>query len=202
LSIWNHAFWLVLASQSATRGQLLRGAGLPYETAAPEIEERAIEAAHPGVPPDELARALAEAKALAVSRATPDALVIGADQVLSLGEIIFHKSKSQPEALQTLMRLSGQTHRLTSAFAIARNGAVLAAETDAAEMTMRRLDEAALRLYLDAAGPSVLGSVGVYHWESFGVHLFSRVHGDHATVLGLPMLKLLAALRALGALRL
>ena len=144
--------------------------------------------------------ALARAKAL--SARAPGALVIGADQVLSLDGALFHKSATRGQALRTLSALSGRTHRLTSAFAVARDGDIVAAGVETAEMTMRALDAAALGLYLDAAGPTVLGSVGVYQWEGLGAHLFERVQGDHSTILGLPMLKLLAALRGLGALRL
>jgi len=201
-SIWNPAVRLVLASGSATRRRLLEAAGLPFETIVPEIDERAIEAATPGAGPAELAAALARAKALAASAEAPGALAIGADQTLSLGPVLLHKSPTRDEALQTLTRLSGRTHRLTSAFALSQGGRVVAEGVDAAEMTMRALDEAALALYLDAAGPAVLGSVGVYQWEGLGAHLFERVAGEHSTILGLPMLKLLAALRGLSALRL
>ena len=198
-TIWNPAISLVLASGSATRKQLLAAAGLPFAARAPEVDERAVEAGLPDAPPAELALALARVKALAVSAEAPEALCLGADQVLSLEGRIFHKSASREEALRMLATLSGKTHRLTSAFALARGGRVLAAQADAAELTLRDLDEARLRLYLDAAGETVLGSVGVYHWEGFGVHLFERVVGDHSTILGLPMLKLLAALREIGA---
>lgn len=201
-AIWNPDFRLVLASGSATRKQLLAGAGLPFEARAPNIDERSVEAGVPDASATDIALALARAKALAASAETPEALCLGADQVLSLGRRILHKSGSREEALRTLATLSGKTHRLTSAFALAQGGRLLAAETDAAELTLRALDEARLSLYLDAAGEVVLGSIGVYQWEGFGVHLFERVTGDHTTILGLPMLKLLAALRALGALRL
>ena len=199
--IWNPAFRLVLASGSVTRQRLLRAAGLPVEAIPAKLDERAIEAEQAKGDAARLALVLAKAKALSVSQTTPGAIVVGADQVLLLEGRVIHKATTREEGLNTLTALAGKTHRLISAFALAQDGRLMAAEADAAEMTMRALDEAALRVYLDAAGPSVLGSVGVYHWEGVGVHLFSRAVGDHSTILGLPMLKLLAAFRALGALR-
>jgi septum formation protein len=199
-SIWNKAFRLKLASGSATRRRLMEAAGLPFEVVAAAVDERALEAAMPGAAPGELALALARAKAL--SARAPGALVVGADQTLALDGRLFHKSATREEALGALSALAGRAHRLTSAFAIARDGDIVAAGAEAAEMTMRAVGPAALGLYLDAAGPGALGSVGVYQWEGLGAHLFERVEGDHSTILGLPMLKLLAALRGLGALRL
>jgi septum formation protein len=199
-AIWSEAFRLALASGSATRRRLLEAAGLPFEVVAADVDERALEADMPGAEPQELALALARAKAL--SAEAQGALVIGADQTLSLDGRLFHKSATREQALETLSALSGRTHRLTSAFALARDGEVLAVGAETADLTMRALDAEALALYLDAAGPGVLGSVGVYQWEGLGAHLFERVEGDHSTILGLPMLKLLAALRQVGALRL
>ena len=200
-ALWNADLRLVLGSGSTTRRRLLEAAGLPFAVIVPEVDERAIEAATPGADSADLAAALARAKALAVSAETPGALAIGADQTLSLGSEALHKSPTRENALRTLTRLSGRTHRLSSAFALAQDGRIVAEDADFAKMTMRALDEAALSLYLDAAGPAVLGSVGVYQWEGLGAHLFERVVGDHSTILGLPILKLLAALRRLGALR-
>jgi septum formation protein len=198
--IWDPAFRLVLASGSSTRRRLLAAAGLPFETRMPNVDERAIESVL--APSADVALTLARAKALAVSAETPDSLVLGADQVLALGGNIIHKSRTRDEALQTLTTLSGNTHSLTSAFALARGGRDIAFDADSAELTLRAMNESQLRLYLDAAGEGVLGSVGVYQWEGFGMHLFEKVAGDHTTILGLPMLKLLAALRGLGALKL
>jgi septum formation protein len=198
--LWRADYPLVLASGSATRRRLLAAAGLPFEAVPAQVDERAIEAALPDAAPAELALALARAKAEAVSAERPQALVLGADQILSREGRIFHKSATREQALLTLAQLSGAAHRLTSAFALARGGATVAAQAEAADMTMRALDAAALSLYLDAAGPDVLGSVGVYQFEGLGAHLFERVEGDHSTILGLPMLPLLAALRGLGAL--
>lgn len=198
--LWRAEAPLVLASGSATRRRLMEAAGLPFEVVSPQVDERALETELGHTEPANLALALARAKALAVSAERPDALVVGADQALSCQGALVHKSATREAALQTLLRLSGRTHRLTSAFALIRAGEVLAAEADSADMTMRDLERSALALYLDAAGDAVLGSVGVYQWEGLGAHLFARVEGEHSTILGLPMLKVLAALRRLGAL--
>ena len=199
MSLWNPAHRLVLASGSATRQALLASAGLSFEIVHPQVDERAIEAGAPVATPQRLALSLARAKALDVSARTPEAWVIGADQVLSLEGGLIHKSHDRAAAMATLGALSGRTHRLTSAFALARGGEIVAGDFECADLTMRLLDEAALRRYLDAAGEGVLASVGVYQWEGLGAHLFARVEGDHSTILGLPMLKLLAALRSVGA---
>jgi septum formation protein len=196
MSLWNEPHRLVLASGSPTRRKLLAAAGLPFTIVASPIDERAVEAGLSAASPDELASALARAKALAAD--APGAWVVGADQVLSLDGRLFHKSPDRAAALATLSKLQGRTHRLTSAFAIARDGEIVAADMDFADMTMRPLGAAALGAYLDAAGEGVLGSVGVYHWEGLGAHLFERVAGEYTTILGLPLLKLLAALRRLG----
>ncbi len=198
--VWNGAFRLALASSSKIRRKLLEAAGLSVEVVGANVDERAVEAGLGKVAPATLALELARAKAL--SAAAPGALIIGADQVLSLDGRVFHKSATRAEALDVLTRLSGQTHNLDSAFAIVRDGEVLAAGVDTARMSMRQMSADALDLYLNLAGTEVLSSVGVYQWESLGVHLFESVAGDHSTILGLPMLKLLAALRALGGLRL
>ena len=198
-SLWNPAFQLALASGSAARRRLLEAAGLPFTVVPADVDERALEANALAASPADLALLLARAKAL--SAYAPGALVVGADQTLSLDGRIFHKAADRIEARRSLAALVGRTHRLTSAFAIVRDGEILTAGADHADMTMRALGPEALDLYLDAAGESVLSSVGVYHWEGLGAHLFERVEGDYATILGLPQLMLIAALRRLGALR-
>jgi septum formation protein len=196
-SLWIGRERFVLASKSASRRHLLASAGLDFDVEAAEIDERALEDGFfaTGEPVESLASALARAKALEVSGRRPGALCLGADQTLSLGGQLFHKSPTMEAAAQTLAALSGRTHRLTSAFALARDGRILGEGEDSAAMTMRALDSARIALYLACAGPEVLASVGVYQIEGLGVHLFEAVEGDHATILGLPMLKLLACLR-------
>jgi septum formation protein len=185
---------------------LLAAAGLPFEVEPAEIDERSVEealsergGAESGLA---LALALARAKALAVSARRAGALTLGADQTLTLDGRPMHKAPTRAAAAAALQAMSGRTHRLASAFTLARDGAVLAEGGDSADMTMRALDATQIARYLDIAGPAVLASVGAYQIEGLGAHLFESISGDHDTILGLPMLKLLAALRGLGLLAL
>jgi len=199
-SLWIGASPIVLASKSASRRALLAAASLPFQVEPADIDERAIEQglAEQGATASDLALALARAKALAVSVRRSGALTLGADQTLALEG----QAPTRAAAAEALTAMSGRAHRLTSAFALARDGAILAEDSDSADMTMRALDAAQIARYLDTAGPAVLASVGAYQIEGLGVHLFASICGDHATILGLPMLKLLAALRGLGLLAL
>ncbi|MGO4872578.1 MAG: Maf family protein [Roseiarcus sp.] len=203
-SLWIGQERLVLASKSASRRHLLESAGLPFDVETAEIDERKLESEFlaRGEPSDALALALARAKALEVSVRRPRALCVGADQILTLEGRVVHKSESLEAAARTLYAMSGRTHRLTSAFAIAREGRIVGEGQDSADLTMRALDSRQIDRYLACAGPGVLASVGVYQLERLGVHLFDAIDGDHATILGLPMLKLLAALRSEGMLAL
>jgi septum formation protein len=201
-SLWNPDRRLVLASKSEARRQLLASTGMPFDTDVADIDERAVERAFlgGGGAAERLPAHLAAAKALEVSRRRSGALCIGADQVLSLEGRIFHKPESVEEARSNLGALSGRTHRLTSAVAIARDGRVEFQAEDHAEMTMRELDAEQIELYLRCVGLDALSSVGGYQVEKLGVHLFERMAGAHATILGLPTLELLAWLRHEGAL--
>ena len=195
--IWRGAAPLVLASRSESRRALLSAAGLEAEFVAPDVDERAVEDRYlaRGGSLENVASELAQAKALAVSAERPDAYCIGADQTLTLEGRILHKSRDLAEAAQTLAALSGKTHRLTSAFCVARAGKALVVHRDHADVRMRALDPGEISRYLERAGPGVLASVGVYQGEGLGVHLFERIEGDHSVVLGLPMLSLLAWMR-------
>jgi septum formation protein len=191
---------LILASNSASRKSLMSGAQLAFTAQAADVDERAIEAgftARNATPP-EIARALAEAKALDVSRRAPDAHVIGSDQVLSLGQQLLHKPASMAEAGDHIRAMSGRTHHLNCGVAIAHAGAIVWSDVSIARMTMRPISESFLGKYLAMAGEGILGSVGAYHFEGPGIQLFDRIEGDYFTILGLPMLTLLDGLRQLG----
>jgi septum formation protein len=186
---------LRLASTSATRKALLTGAGLVFESSPAPIDERAEEARALGKAPEALARHLAEAKARAVSRLHPADIVIGADQILALDSEILHKPEGLAGARRQLDRLRGRAHSLVSAVALCRNGTVLFSATDAASLTMRAFSEAERDHVLALEGEAVLGSVGSYRLEGPSIRLFERVEGDYFTILGLPLLPLLAGLR-------
>jgi septum formation protein len=192
---------LILASSSPFRRMLMDNAGLRFEAIAADIDERAIEAPleAAGAGPDAIALVLAKAKAVAVSEAHRGSLVIGSDQTMSLGTRVFHKPRDLAEAEAHLRALSGRTHRLNSAVAIARDGDVLWEHLSHAELTMRDLDAAFIHRHVGRVGDRALGSVGAYQLEGEGIQLFSRIDGDYFTILGLPMLPLLAELRALEA---
>ena len=190
---------LVLASSSPFRRMLMENAGLTFESHAADIDERKIEASLEGASPDQVALALAGAKALEVSRRYSGALVIGSDQTMSLGNRVFHKPKSLEEAKENLLSLSGKTHRLNSAIAIARDHDVLWEHVSHADLTVRPLSEAFVDRYLVRVGEKAFSSVGAYQLEGEGIQLFSEIEGDYFTILGLPMLPLLDKLRELAA---
>jgi septum formation protein len=192
---------IILASGSPHRRMLLRNAGLEFTAQAPDIDERAVEAAlaGSGAATEDAEAVLAEAKAVAVSERHPDALVIGSDQTLSLDDELLHKVADMEAARRQLLRLSGRTHQLSSAVVLAGQGNALWRHTAVAHMTMRKLDPAAVGRYLSDVGDAVLGSVGCYQIEGEGVRLFEKIEGDFFTIVGLPLLPLLAALRDKGA---
>ena len=192
---------IILASSSPFRKSLLANAGIAFVAVKPEIDERAVEAPlrDSGATPEDVALILAIAKATDVSERNPGALVIGSDQTLSLGDEIFHKPADMDAARRHLLDLSGRTHQLNSAVALVRDGQTLWSHVDTARLTMRRLDPAFVGKYLAGVGDTALGSVGAYQIEGPGIQLFEKIDGDYFTIVGLPLLPLLAALRDLGA---
>ena len=196
MTLWRGKHPLVLASQSLTRQALLANAGIDFEAMAAGIDERAVQQASGLLAPSDIAALLARAKALAVSSRQPGKYVIGADQTLALGGRLFSKPAGRPPAAEQLRALAGRNHELHSAVAVVRDGKILFEAVAIAGMTMRRLGDAEIDVYLDQAGEAVTSSVGAYQLEGLGVHLFERIEGDHFTILGLPLLPLLDFLRS------
>lgn len=190
----------MLASASAARRRLLAQAGIAAEPALARLDEaeikRSLGAA--GASPRELAVALAELKAESVSRRRPGALVIGADQVLVAGDRVFDKPADRAEARAQLRALAGGEHRLVSAVAVALDGKAIWRHVGDARLRMRAIADASLEAYLEAVGEAALASVGAYQLEGPGAQLIAEVEGDYFTVLGLPLLPLLAFLREHG----
>ncbi|MCO4317308.1 Maf-like protein [Phyllobacterium sp. 21LDTY02-6] len=192
---------IILASKSPFRALLLKNAGVEFTGRSANIDERAVEAPlyDSGASPEDVALVLAEAKALDVSESNPGALVIGSDQTLSLDDEVLHKPADMEAARLQLLKLSGKTHHLNSAVVIARDGQTLWRHVAVARMTLRELDPGFIGRHLSRVGEIALQSVGAYQYEGEGVQLFKSVEGDYFTIVGLPLLPLLAELRELGA---
>lgn len=192
----------ILASQSLTRCQLLEKAGVKFKVEASYIDEDAIKEALllEKQSPRNIADALAEAKAVKISLKYPDAFVIGSDQTLEYEGLLFNKPEDLKALRRNLETLSGQTHKLFSAVVIAQQGRVLWRYVDMVKLSMRVISASFLEHYVEGQGEKLLSSVGGYHIEGWGAQLFDRVEGDYFTVLGLPLLPLLAQLRHYGVL--
>jgi len=195
MTIWRGNDPLILASQSRARQMLLGNAGISFEAVPADIDERAVQKKSGLTSPGEVAGLLAREKALFVASKNPGRYVIGADQTLALGERLFSKPSGRAQAAEQLRQLAGNSHTLHSAVAVARDGKIMFSDVSIAVMTMRPLSDSEISAYLDAAGEAVTSSVGAYQLEGLGVHLFERIEGDHFTILGLPLLPLLAFLR-------
>lgn len=195
MTLWLASQPLVLASRSDVRGKILASAGLRFEIRPSVVDERAIEAQAGTIDPAAVARHLACAKASAVAASLPGRVVLGADQTLARGAKRFTKPTDSNVATEQLRDLRGCTHELHSALALVRDGTLLFSCVDGARLTMRNFSDRYLKDYLNLAGDAALKSVGGYQLEGVGIHLFERVEGDYFTILGLPLLPLLAYLR-------
>lgn len=189
---------LILASQSASRRAMLDAAGVTYEAMPAYLDERALEGSLQGSPPDLVALALAEAKALAVSKERPEALVLGSDSLVAVDGRRFDKPASRDQAAEHLRFFSGREMQLFSAACLARGDQVLWTHVALARLQVRELSEGFIADYLDHEWPAVAGCVGVFRIEARGVQLFNAIEGDHFTVLGMPLLPVLGALREQG----
>lgn len=190
---------VILASKSAARRAVLDGAGVPYEVHVAGVDEEAVKTGllAEGARPRDIADALAELKAIRVSRGRPG-FVIGADQTLDLEGTLYDKAETVAAARERLLTLRGKTHALHSAVVVAKDGAPIWREVVTARLTMRDFSEAFLDDYLATEGPEALGSVGCYRLEGPGAQLFSKIEGDYFAILGLPLMGLLDLLRRHG----
>ena len=193
---------LILASSSTIRARLLEAAGLTFIVEPPGLDEHTMRQAISGekaFSPQDIAEVLARAKAEAVSELAPAAFVIGADQVLALGDRILTKPDSMEAARGELLDLSGKSHTLHSAVALATQGETVWAHSETSTLVMRELTPEFIGRYLAAAGEEVLSSVGAFQIEGLGIQLFEKIDGDYFSILGLPLLPLLDVLRREGA---
>ena len=192
---------LLLASQSSGRAAMLRAAGLDFETSAAHVDEEALTASlvAAGQTPRNIADALAEAKAVKIASRLPGVTVIGADTVLALDDgTMLTKPETPADAAAHLARMAGTRHRLFSAAVAARDGAPVWRAVGEAKLWMRPLSDAFIADYVARHWDSIRWSVGCYEIEGAGVQLFDRVEGDPWTIIGMPMLPLMAWLRAAG----
>jgi len=187
---------IVLASKSASRRTMLAAAGVEFDVRPANVDERALEAHLDRVEPGAVSLALAEAKALSVHGG--GLLVLGSDSVVSVGGRRFSKPASRAQAAEHLRFFSGRAMHLHSAAALARDGQVIWHYADEARLHVRELSEEFIEDYLAREWPEVGQCVGVFRIEGIGVQLFERIEGDHFTVLGMPLLPVLGALRELS----
>lgn len=192
---------LILASQSSSRRAMLEAAGVPFRAENAGVDEEAAKLAFraEGYDGRGLADALAELKAVKLSRRYPEALVLGCDSTVQASDgALLDKAESREEARDQLAALAGTTHRLTSAAVVALGGAPIWRYVDVAKMTMRPFSDAFLDSYLEAEWPAIGGCVGGYRIEGLGAQLFARIEGSQFTIMGLPLLPLLDWLRIRG----
>lgn len=200
--LWRRPAPLVLGSKSSARRRILEAAGIPLVVDSAGIDERAVEAPLRARQADgaEIAAHLARAKAVPMSRLRPNDLVLGADQTLAFDGNIFSKPENRAAAAAQLLTFSGKTHHLHSALCLMRGETCLFEYVGTASLTCRTFAADFIEIYLSSAGDAALSSVGAYQLEGLGIHLFERIEGDQSTILGLPLLPLLAFLREEGSL--
>ncbi|GAA6211550.1 Maf-like protein [Hyphomicrobiales bacterium 4NK60-0047b] len=191
---------IILASNSKIRAELLENTGLSFEIQPANVDEAAIREIFKTeeMDPADVAEVLAETKATEISKQNPDALIIGCDQILALGDEIFEKPKNRDDAQSTLFKLRGKTHTLISAVVLVKNNEVIWRYSENANLKMHEFSPEFLGQYMALCGDKILSSVGAYQLESFGIHLFEEIKGDYFTVLGFPILALLKFLRSKG----
>lgn len=193
---------LILASGSATRHAMLRGAGVPFDAVVPRVDEGSVKAAmkNDGASPGEVAEALAELKATRVGNKHPEALVVGCDQMLACEGLWYDKPHDLAAAEAQLRGLRGRTHDLVTSAVVVLEGRRIWHHTETARLTMRPFSDDFLAEYLDAVGEAATQSVGGYQLEGAGAQLFTRVTGDYFVILGMPLLPLMDVLRNHGVL--
>ncbi len=189
---------IILASQSASRRDMLTAAGVPFEACSSDVDEGAIKRELIGIPACEIAKILAEAKAVGVSIGAPGRMVLGGDSLIDVGGRLFDKPVSRAQAAEHLSLFSGQVMQLHSAAVLTRDGTTLWRHCALAKLRVRRLSDRFIDSYLDKEWPAVSACVGVFRIEAAGVQLFEDIEGSHFTVLGMPLLAVLSALRELG----
>lgn len=187
---------LILASGSSIRRQMLEDAGVEFEVVRPDVDEDAAKAGQ--TEPETIAGELTQAKAVAVSALQPEDWVIGSDSVVAAGGRLFNKPASRADAADHLRFFSGKAMRLTSGVALARDGCVDWSHVEAAELQVRQLSDEFIESYLELEWPEVGYTVGVFRMEARGVQLFEAIAGDYFTILGMPLIPLLGALRQRG----
>ena len=185
---------LILASGSRARAGMLENVGIEFQKSPADIDEGTIIQASQDMP-EQLALKLAQEKALHISSQNPNAYVIGSDQILEQGGQLFQKAKTVDEAREKLKTLRGKTHQLISSVAIAKDNEIIWNDTDTASLTMYDFDDETLEEYLEIAEDDILSCVGAYAFESHGAWLFKKIDANYFTILGMPLLPLLAFLR-------
>jgi septum formation protein len=188
---------LILASGSAARRSMFENAGLAFEIMPAGIDEESVmkTAQAQGMAFDKIAQKLADEKAILISHKNPEALVIGADQVMECEGALLQKAQDKNQAREKLKRLRGKTHSLVSAVSVAQNGEILWRHASIATLSMQNFSDETLERYIDRAGDVLTSCVGAYALEGIGVRLFEKIEGEYFTILGLPLLPLLNYLR-------